>query len=59
MVCIPAIGAPSKKEEDVRDEARLLYVAMTRATHQLVMTYGHASSLAEKMQAAMGVLQAM
>ena len=59
LVCIPAIGAPSKEEGDVQDEARLLYVAMTRATQELVMTHGAASLLAEKMQKAMGVLQAM
>lgn len=59
MVCIPAIGAPLKKEEDVQDEARLLYVAMTRATHELIMTHGDGSLLAEKMQKAMGVLHMM
>lgn len=58
LVYIPAIGAPSKEEEDLQDEARLLYVAMTRATQQLVMTHGETSPLAEKMQKAMGVLQA-
>lgn len=59
MVCIPAIGAPAKDEVDVQDEARLLYVAMTRATQELVMTHGTESLLAEKMQKAMGVLQAI
>lgn len=59
LVFIPAIGAPSKEQEDLQDEARLLYVAMTRATQQLVMTHGETSLLAEKMQKAMGVLQAL
>jgi superfamily I DNA/RNA helicase len=59
LVCIPAIGAPSKDGDDVRDEARLLYVAMTRATHELVMTHGEESVFAEKMGKAMGVLQAL
>lgn len=58
LVCIPGIGA-STKEEDLQDEARLLYVAMTRATQELVMTHGDASSLGDKMQKAMGVLQAL
>jgi len=59
LVCIPGIGMSSNEGENVQDEARLLYVAMTRATDELVMTYGKASLLAEKMQAAMGVLQTM
>jgi hypothetical protein len=59
LVCIPAIGAPTKEEEDLQDEARLLYVAMTRATQELVMTHGEASVLGEKMGKAMGVLEAM
>lgn len=57
LVCIPSIGAPTKEEEDLQDEARLIYVAMTRATQELVMTHGEASVLAEKMGKAMGVLE--
>lgn len=56
LVCIPGIGAPSKEQGELQDEARLLYVAMTRATHELVMTHGDTSVLAERMQKAMGVL---
>lgn len=59
LVCIPAIGMPSKEEDDIQDEARLLYVAMTRATQELVMTHGETSLLAEKMHKAMNVLQAL
>jgi hypothetical protein len=60
LVCIPAVGAPSKEQENVHDEARLLYVAMTRATHALVMTHhGDTSLLTEKMEKAMGVLHAI
>ena len=59
LVCIPAVGTPSKEEGDMQDEARLLYVAMTRATQELVMTHGETSILAEKMHKAMSVLQAM
>lgn len=58
-MCIPGIGAPAKEEEDLQDEARLIYVAMTRATQELVMTHGETSLLAEKMNKAMGVLEAM
>ncbi len=61
LVGIPAVGAAVGAAADggdtVQDEARLLYVAMTRATHQLVMTHGEHSVLIEKMQRAMGLLQ--
>lgn len=59
LVCIPGIGAPANNDANLQDEARLLYVAMTRATRELVMTHTDASLLGERMQRAMGVLQAM
>ena len=58
LVCIPGIGTPMK-EEDLQDEARLIYIAMTRATQELVMTHGETSLLATKMYKAMGVLQGL
>jgi hypothetical protein len=57
LVCIPGIGAPSKDDEELPNEARLLYVAMTRATNELVMTYGEESFFAEKLTKAMDVLR--
>jgi len=59
LVCIPALGEATMKDEELQDEARLLYVAMTRATQELVMTYGRTSLLGEKMQKAMGVLSTL
>jgi len=63
LVCIPGIGekagAKAGEEEDLQDEARLLYVAMTRSTQELVMTHSGTSPLSEKMTRAMGVLQAL
>lgn len=59
LVCIPGIGEPSKEDEEIGDEARLLYVAMTRATHELVMTHSETSLLSDKMTGAMRVLQAL
>lgn len=59
LVCIPAIGAASKHDGEPEEEARLLYVAMTRATQELVMTYGEESLFSEKMQKAMTTLNAM
>lgn len=58
LVFIPAVGAPAN-DTDVRGEARLLYVAMTRATQALVMTHGETSLMTEKMYKAMQVLQTM
>ncbi|WP_038494731.1 DEAD/DEAH box helicase [Janthinobacterium agaricidamnosum] len=58
LVCIPGMGTLAASD-DVQDEVRLLYVAMTRATQQLVMTHGDASVLADKMQKAMAVLHGL
>ncbi len=59
FVGIPGVGAPPRDGEELQDEARLLYVAMTRATGELVMTHSDASPLSEKMSKAMMVLQAI
>jgi hypothetical protein len=59
LVGIPGLGAALKEEETLEDEARLLYVAMTRATHELVMTCDGVTPHTEKLQRAMTVLDAM
>jgi hypothetical protein len=59
LVCIPSIGATPKEDEGIQDEARLLYVAMTRATQELVMTHGAPSFIVEKMHKAMNVLHTL
>lgn len=59
LVCIPAIGASTNEDDDIQDEARLLYVAMTRATQELVMTHGEQSFIVEKMRKAMNVLHTL
>ncbi|WP_312511648.1 DEAD/DEAH box helicase [Massilia sp.] len=59
FVGIPGVGVPPRDGEDLQDEARLLYVAMTRATGELVMTHSDASPLSEKMARAMTVLEAI
>lgn len=59
LVCIPGIGAPFAHSEEPGDEAKLLYVAMTRATHELVMTHGADSPFVSKMQIAMKTLEAL
>ena len=57
LVCMPAIGTSDDKEHALEDEARLLYVAMTRATQELVVTHHEESVLGEKVRKAMGVLE--
>lgn len=59
LVYIPGIGAPFAHSEEPSDEAKLLYVAMTRATHELVMTHGADSPFVSKMQIAMKTLEAL
>ena len=59
LVGIPGLGAAPKDEEELEDEARLLYVAMTRATHELVMTYAGVTPHIEKLKKAMTVLDVM
>ena len=43
-----------KKGEAEADEARLLYVAMTRAIDRLVMTYQEHSDFTKRVQEAIG-----
>jgi hypothetical protein len=59
LVGIPGLGAALKEDEDVEDEARLLYVAMTRATHELVMTCDGTTTHTDKLKRAMTVLEVM
>ena len=39
VVAIPGLGFMPPPERDLQDEARLLYVGMTRAMDQLIMTW--------------------
>lgn len=57
LVCIPGTGMPHKKNDSAEEEARLLYVAMTRATRQLVMTHGEGSQFSEKLRMALDSLE--
>ncbi|MEM8511724.1 hypothetical protein RCH14_001024 [Massilia sp. MP_M2] len=59
LVGIPGLGAECKEEDIVEDEARLLYVAMTRATHELVMTCDGVTPHTDKLKRAMTVLETM
>lgn len=59
LVGIPGLGAELKEDDIVEDEARLLYVAMTRATHELVMTCDGITPHTDKLKRAMTVLETM
>jgi superfamily I DNA/RNA helicase len=50
LVLIPGLGEMPKKGEPEADEARLLYVAMTRAIDRLVMTYRDHSDFTRRVQ---------
>jgi superfamily I DNA/RNA helicase len=54
LVLIPGLGEMPKKGEAEADEARLLYVAMTRAIDRLVMTYQEHSDFTKRVQEAIG-----
>jgi ATP-dependent exoDNAse (exonuclease V) beta subunit len=38
VVALPGVGEMPSSDEDPRDEARVFYVAATRATHRLIVT---------------------
>lgn len=44
------VGALEDTPEDVRDQARLIYVAMTRAKQQLAMTASQRNSHVAKLE---------
>jgi superfamily I DNA/RNA helicase len=52
VVAIPGIGYMPHKSNDSAEEARLLYVGMTRAMDHLVLTYHSQSDFAQKLIAA-------
>ena len=50
LVLIPCLGEMPQAGEPEEDEARLLYVAMTRAIDRLVMTYREPSDFTRRVQ---------
>jgi hypothetical protein len=50
VVALPGIGHMPKAGEDEQDEARLFYVAATRATHRLVVTASGDGGFEKKLQ---------
>lgn len=50
IVAIPGVGQMPTPGEDSQDEARLLYVAMTRATHQIYMTISGSGEFGRRLE---------
>jgi len=59
LVCIPCFGVVPVNPDDEQDEVNLLYVAMTRATQKLVMTYSKPSPLVGQLLLVGKLLNAM
>lgn len=63
LVIIPGLGSLPKQGKDEADEARLLYVAMTRATERLVMIHHDDSIFSQRIRTSinevMGQLEAV
>jgi len=57
VVFIPGLGWLPNTHESPEDEARLLYVAMTRAIDQLVMTGHQSSAFVKRLNALVGASQ--
>lgn len=53
LVVIAALDAMPYKNEAMEDEVRLLYVGMTRATHELVLTTAATSPMVQRVQNAL------
>jgi ATP-dependent exoDNAse (exonuclease V) beta subunit len=48
-VAVGGLGAVGRHGEVVEDCVRLVYVAITRATHEVFLTYSHDSPVVEKL----------
>lgn len=57
LVYIPAVGHELESSNSTDEEERLLYIAMTRATEELVMTHGDNSYFAPKIKAILAELE--
>ncbi|HLO89409.1 MAG TPA: 3'-5' exonuclease [Nostocaceae cyanobacterium] len=53
VVCIPGLGYMSKENQVFLEEARLMYVAMTRSIDQLIVTSHHSSEFTKRIDLAL------
>lgn len=52
VVCVPGLGYMPNKDQSMLEEARLMYVAMTRAIDQLIVTSHRQSLFTERLEKA-------
>jgi superfamily I DNA/RNA helicase len=53
VICVPGLGYMPNKDQSTLEEARLMYVAMTRAIDQLIVTSHSQSLFTERLEKAM------
>ncbi|YAF99226.1 MAG: 3'-5' exonuclease (plasmid) [Nodularia sp. CChRGM 3473] len=54
VVCIPGIGYMPNQHSTAEEEARLLYVGMTRAIEQLILTSDRSSQFTSRLESVLG-----
>lgn len=59
VVVIPGLGRLPHRNEDPAEEARLLYVGMTRAIDRLILSYDQPSPFVTQLQEAWAKLEAV
>ena len=48
-VCVGGLGAVGRHGEEMEDSVRLVYVAITRATHEVLVTYSQKSAVVARL----------
>lgn len=59
VACIPGIGFMPNQHSTPEEEARLLYVAMTRAMEQLILTSDRSSEFTSRLETVLGKVAAI
>jgi hypothetical protein len=54
VVCIPGIGYMPNQHSTAEEEARLLYVGMTRAIDQLILSCDRSSEFTSRLESVLG-----
>ncbi|MBJ7298266.1 MAG: ATP-dependent helicase [Dolichospermum sp.] len=53
IVCIPGVGYMPNENQELAEETRLMYVAMTRAMEQLIITCHRSSEFTNRIESAL------
>lgn len=53
VVCVPGVGYMPNENQELTEEARLMYVAMTRAIDQLIITCHRPSEFTNRVESAL------